>query len=106
MGGVANISMVRADDAEVESKVVRPASWVVFLFLWLIRVQWGDSSVVERWIPDPAVGGSIPSHLLAFARWLLIPTDHPHSSIHYQSISSAHSFMTKSSHRYKCKQTH
>ena len=69
MGGVANISMVRADDAEVESKVVRPASWVVFLFLWLIRVQWGDSSVVERWIPDPAVGGSIPSPLIF---WLLL----------------------------------
>lgn len=29
-----------------------------------LQQQWGNSSVVERWIPDPAVGGSIPSSLI------------------------------------------
>ena len=28
---------------------------------------WGNSSVVERWIPDPAVGGSIPSSLMRYS---------------------------------------
>ena len=32
---------------------------------WVCKrdLHWGNSSVVERWIPDPAVGGSIPSSL-------------------------------------------
>ena len=44
--------------------------WVVSrVVLWGSRKNdnWGVSSVVERWIPDPTVGGSTPSLLNLFA---------------------------------------
>ena len=40
---------------------------------------WGVSSVVERWIPVPAVGGSIPSSL-TFCRNILPLTHMPAES--------------------------
>lgn len=50
---------------------------------------WGNSSVVERWIPDPAVGGSIPSSLnlllslvrLRFEHFINIPRCHVLASL-------------------------
>ena len=34
------------------------------IFETLVDQTWGVSSVVERWIPDPTVGGSTPSLLM------------------------------------------
>ena len=54
--------------------------------MWHVIFAWGDSSVVERWIPDPTVGGSTPSLLrFLFAQEnifiLLLPHRVEHCSV-------------------------
>ena len=54
------------EDGAQEGKEHIGASWVAMgvSVECVFCMRWGNSSVVERWIPDPAVGGSIPSSLI------------------------------------------
>ena len=61
----AGLSDGRGGMDKREKNILVRRGW---LWVWSVEcvfcMRWGNSSVVERWIPDPAVGGSIPSSLI------------------------------------------